>query len=137
MPKKVFRTFTVTQKMTTSNKIYFNTNKINLNEVNEVIIKSIAFHGVSADKTTGGIYILKSNLEDTEISFSPHITHDSALNNYEFTLSQTLDLDIMVTNNIMNTLTFELFKYNTFNHKLEAFHFGDLSLTIQFIKHHK
>jgi hypothetical protein len=135
MPKKVFRTFTVTQKMTTSNKIYFNTNKINLNEVNEVIIKSIAFCGKDADKTAGGVYVVKANLEDTEISFSPHMTYDGTT--FQFDISQTLDLDIMVTNNIMNTLTFELFKYKASTDTLEALNVGDLSLTIQFIKHHK
>jgi hypothetical protein len=134
MPKKVVKTFNLNHGMNNDSKIYFNTNILNL-DADEVVIKNISFYNAPGNKNNTGIYNVKSNIDNTEFNFCPNIAYDSTLNTYLLSLSQTLDLSILLTSPLKNNLTFELTKFNSSGKS--AVSAGYLGMTLQFIKFHK
>ena len=140
MPKKVVKTFTLNHKLEfeeanniDNTTIYFNTNILNL-DADEVIIKNISFFNSSDSMVNTGIYTVHTNIDNTTFSFCPYMSYDS-LDNYILTLSQTLDLSILLTSHLNNNLIFK-FKKMTVDGISEVTK-GFFSMTLQFIKFHK
>jgi hypothetical protein len=141
MQKKVVKTFTLNHKFEfdeakniDNTTIYFNTNILNL-DADEVIIKNISFFNTSNSMENTGIYTVHTNIDNTTFSFCPNLNYDNTLDLYILTLSQTLDLSILLTSHLNNNLIFKL-KKMTVDGISEVTN-GYFGMTLQFIKFHK